>query len=107
MIGSQIEFANPEFFWLFLLLPVAVLWYWLRRRKLSAILQMPSLSGFGKPSLLARLYPILPGMRLLALAAVIVAMARPQNPGRLDPHQDNQGDRHRDGHRRFLEHAGP
>ena len=78
MIGSQIEFANPEFFWLFLLLPVAVLWYWLRRRKLSAILQMPSLSGFGKPSLLARLYPILPGMRLLALAAVIVAMARPQ-----------------------------
>ncbi len=78
MIGSHIEFANPEFFWLLLLLPVAVLWYWLKRRKLSAILHMPSLGGFGKPSLLARLYPVLPAMRLLALAAVIVAMARPQ-----------------------------
>lgn len=78
MIGSHIEFANPEFFWLLLLLPVALLWYWLRRRKLTASLRMPSLAGFGKPSLLARFYPVLPGLRLLALAAVIVAMARPQ-----------------------------
>lgn len=78
MIGSHIDFANPEFFWLLLLLPVAVLWYWFKRRKLSAILHMPGLGGFGKPSLLARLYPVLPAMRLLALAAVIVAMARPQ-----------------------------
>ncbi len=78
MIGSHIEFANPEFFWLLLLLPVAILWYWLRRRKLSASLRMPSLGSFGKPSLLARAYPVLPALRLLALAAVIVAMARPQ-----------------------------
>ncbi len=78
MIGSHVEFANPEFFWLLLLLPVAVLWYWLRRRKLSASLRMPSLKGFGKPSLLARAYPVLPALRLLALAAVIIAMARPQ-----------------------------
>jgi len=39
---------------------------------------MPSLGGFGKPSLLARMYPVLPAMRLLALASAIVAMARPQ-----------------------------
>lgn len=78
MIGSSVEFANPEFFWLLLLLPVAVLWYWFKRRKLSASLRMPSLNAFEKPSLLGRLYPVLPALRLLALAAVIVAMARPQ-----------------------------
>lgn len=78
MIGSSVEFANPEFFWLLLLLPVAVLWYWFKRRKLSASLRMPSLNAFEKPSLLGRLYPVLPALRLLALSAVIVAMARPQ-----------------------------
>lgn len=78
MIGSSVEFANPEFFWLLLLLPVALLWYWFKRRKLSASLRMPSLNAFEKPSLLGRLYPVLPALRLLALSAVIVAMARPQ-----------------------------
>lgn len=78
MIGNNITFANPEFFWLLLALPVALAWYILKRNKQSASLRISSLSGFGKPGLLGRLYPLPFALRLLALAAVIVAMARPQ-----------------------------
>ena len=78
MIGGNIEFANPEFFWLLLLLPVAILWYFLKRNRLAPTLRMPSLSAFKTPSLLSRLRPVTFLLRLLALAAVIVAMARPQ-----------------------------
>jgi Ca-activated chloride channel family protein len=78
MIGESITFANPEFFWLLLLLPVAILWYVFKRNKLSASLSMSSLKGFGVPSILSRLQVIPMALRLLALAAIIVAMARPQ-----------------------------
>jgi len=33
MMFEGIEFANKELFWLFLLLPLAVLWYFLKRKK--------------------------------------------------------------------------
>ena len=78
MIEGNIQFANPEFFWLLLLLPVAILWYFLKRHRLSPTLRMPSLRAFKAPSLLSRLRPVVFLLRLLALAAVIVAMARPQ-----------------------------
>lgn len=78
MIGGNVQFANPEFFWLLLLLPVAVLWYFLKRNMLSPTLRMPNLDAFKVPSLLSRLRPVTFLLRLLALAAVIVAMARPQ-----------------------------
>lgn len=76
---ENIEFANPQFFWLLLLLPVAIAWYILTRKKQSASLTVPSLAGFKKSnSVLAALKPLLFGLRLLALAAIITAMARPQ-----------------------------
>lgn len=76
---ENIEFANPQFFWLLLLLPVAIAWYIFTRKKQSASLTVPSLAGFKKSnSVLAALKPLLFGLRLLALAAIITAMARPQ-----------------------------
>lgn len=78
MIGESIIFANPEFFWLLLLLPVAILWLVFKRNKLNASLSMSSLKGFGVPSILSRLQVIPMALRLFALAAIIVAMARPQ-----------------------------
>ncbi|WP_373075230.1 BatA domain-containing protein, partial [Zeaxanthinibacter enoshimensis] len=73
-----VEFANPNFFWLLLLLPVAGLWYYLKYQKDLATLRMPSTSAFGKQGILPRLKPALFVMRLLALAAIITALARPQ-----------------------------
>jgi len=74
-----IYFANPDYLWLFLSLPLLVGWYVFTRKKIQPVLKISSLSGFRvKSNFLARLQPILFVMRLLALSAVITALARPQ-----------------------------
>ncbi len=75
---ENISFANPEFFWLLALLPIALLWYIFKRKEQTATLKISSIQGFNTSSLLPKLKPILFFFRLLALAAIIVAMARPQ-----------------------------
>lgn len=75
-----IQFTNPGFFWLFLILPVLIAWYIWKRKDQSAALKVPTIKGFKvKSSALSALKPILFGLRLLALAALITAMARPQS----------------------------
>ena len=75
---DNIEFANPQFFWLFLMLPLAVLWHLWKHKQEVASLKISSTEGFKVKSILPRLKPILFVMRLLALSGIIVAMARPQ-----------------------------
>lgn len=75
---ENISFANPDFFWLFLLLPLAILWYIFRQKEQSASLRISSIKGFSHHSILPKLKPALFFFRLLALSAIIVAMARPQ-----------------------------
>jgi Ca-activated chloride channel family protein len=75
---ENISFANPEFFWLLLLLPLAILWYFFKRQEQQAYLKISSLKGFSSASILPKLKPMLYIFRVLALAAIIVAMARPQ-----------------------------
>src|SRR5690606_2704216 len=78
-MGSNFEFVNPQFFWLFIILPVLVLWYLWKRKQQMASLKISSISGFKtKKNWLARLKPLLFALRLLALSALIVAMARPR-----------------------------
>jgi len=78
-MGSNFEFVNPQFFWLSLILPVLVLWYVWKRNQLTASLKMSSIQGFktGK-NWFSRLKPLLFALRILALSAIIVAMARPR-----------------------------
>lgn len=74
-----VTFLNPEFFWLFLLLPVAIAWFFWKRKQHSPTLKMSSLKGFQQSgSLLAKVKPFLFVLRLLALSSLIVAMARPR-----------------------------
>jgi Ca-activated chloride channel homolog len=76
---EKITFLNPEFFWLFLLIPLAIVWLIWKRNQQSATLKMSSLQGFkGEQSLLAKLKPGLDVLRLLSLSFLIVAMARPR-----------------------------
>ncbi len=76
---KDVSFLNPEFFWLFLLLPVAVAWQIWKRKQLSPTLKMSSVSGFkNSKSLLTKLKPYLFVLRLLALSSLIIAMARPR-----------------------------
>jgi Ca-activated chloride channel family protein len=77
-VFENIEFANPQFFWLLLALPVALLWYLLKNKQEVASLKISSTKGFQVNSLLPKLKPLLFVLRLLALAGIIVAMARPQ-----------------------------
>jgi len=78
-MGSNFEFVNPQFFWLFLILPVLVLWYLWKRKQQTASLKISSVQGFktGR-NWLAKLKPLLFVLRLLALSAIIVALARPR-----------------------------
>ncbi|WP_281324411.1 VWA domain-containing protein [Flavobacterium sp. IMCC34518] len=76
---EKITFLNPEFFWLFLLLPFAIAWLYWKKNQQTATLKISSLQGFkGTESVLAKLKPVLNVMRIVALASLIIAMARPR-----------------------------
>jgi Ca-activated chloride channel homolog len=76
---GKITFLNPEFFWLFLLIPIAIAWLFWKKNHQSATLKMSSIKGFtGSNSVLVRLKPMLNVLRLLALSSLIIAMARPR-----------------------------
>ncbi|MDT0555694.1 vWA domain-containing protein [Patiriisocius hiemis] len=76
---ENFEFVNPNLFWLFLLLPVAIAWYLWKRKQQTPTLKISSTKGFKtQKNWLSRFKPALFILRLLALSALIVAMARPR-----------------------------
>ncbi|WP_442787438.1 vWA domain-containing protein [Flavobacterium suncheonense] len=77
---KTITFAHPEFFWLFLVLPIVIAWYFWKKNEQSPTLKISSVQGFKTAgSVLPKLKPLLFALRLLALAALITALARPQS----------------------------
>lgn len=77
---NNFEFVNPQFFWLFLLLPLLIIWHIFKTHKQTAELRISNIKGFKTSgNWLAKLRPLLFMMRLLALSSMIVAMARPRN----------------------------
>ena len=76
---NKVTFLNPEFFWLFLLIPVVIAWQIWKIKEQAATLKISSLKGFkNSKSVLAKLKPILFVFRILALSSLIIAMARPR-----------------------------
>lgn len=77
---KSIEFANPGFLYLLLVIPLLVIWYFFRRKRESAELQVSTIQGFEKNRRSFRLVAMesLYFIRLLAIAIFIVALARPQ-----------------------------
>ncbi|TWO33837.1 VWA domain-containing protein [Seonamhaeicola sediminis] len=74
-----IEFLNKQWFWLLLVLPLAILWYIIKHKKQTAELRISSLKGFKiTNSWLPKLRHFLFVLRLLALTLLITALARPQ-----------------------------
>ena len=77
---QSFEYVNPEYFWCLLLLPALLVWYILKRKKQTAALTISSLKGFKTPkNWLTKLRPVLFALRLIALAAIIVALTRPRD----------------------------
>ena len=78
---ENIEFANPKLLWLLLLVPLAIIWYILRHKKQEAAVTFSDLKGMVK---LPRTWKawfrhLLFGLKMAALALLIVALARPQS----------------------------
>lgn len=74
-----IEFLNKQFFWLFLLLPLAILWYIFKHKRQTAELKISSLKGFqATASFLPKIKHVLFVSRILTLAFLITALARPR-----------------------------
>jgi Ca-activated chloride channel homolog len=79
MFGDK--FANPVFLWLLLFLPAIGYYLWWRREKMTVVLQFSSLQIFGKipRTMRERMRYIPVGLRMMAIALFIIALARPQS----------------------------
>ncbi|MBV1888202.1 MAG: VWA domain-containing protein [Urechidicola sp.] len=77
-LWNNIEYTHPQFLWLLLIIPLLVVWYFFVRTNNSASLTLSNTVAFSKPSILSRLKPLLYVLRLLAISALIVALARPR-----------------------------
>jgi len=75
------QWANPEYFYLLLVIPLLVVWYWFRHRNSNPELRFSGLKAFEnmphspKTWLIHSLFIL----RLLAITLLIVALARPQD----------------------------
>ncbi|WP_282135025.1 vWA domain-containing protein [Seonamhaeicola maritimus] len=74
-----IEFLNKQWFWVLLVLPLAILWYIFKHNRQTAELKISSLKGFKiTNSWLPKVRHLLFVLRLLALTLLVMALARPQ-----------------------------
>ncbi|RLD53766.1 MAG: aerotolerance regulator BatA, partial [Bacteroidetes bacterium] len=78
---NNIEFANPGYLYLLIIVPLLGLWYWYKHGHDQATLQVSDTSGFMPGSLSVKqfLYFSLYLFRLTAIALLIIALARPQS----------------------------
>lgn len=76
-----VEFANPKYFFLLLLLVPLIGWYIFKLRKMQASFKLSSGFAFDKAPATARVYmrhlPFL--LRMIAIVLIVVVLARPQS----------------------------
>jgi len=80
MPGPDVTFANPEFLYLLLLLPLVLGWYLRFNRRMIPAMRFSTLEPFAamRPTLRERLRHLPLALRLIVLAALIMGLARPQ-----------------------------
>ena len=78
---KDIVFANPKFLWGLLIIPLAIVWYVFRYKKQEASVRFSDLQGFEDLPKSWKVYArhLLFVLQMVALALLIVAMARPQS----------------------------
>ena len=76
-----LEFANKEWLWTLILIPLMIVWYYLRYHVGRANITMSSFRNFslGKPSIKEWGYNGLFVLRIAAVAFISIALARPQS----------------------------
>ena len=77
----DITFADKDFFWLFLLLPVMIAWYIYKLKTHEPEINYSSFSNLGaaKSSLKAKLRHLVFVLRIAAVSLLILVLARPQS----------------------------
>jgi Ca-activated chloride channel family protein len=75
----KIQFLNPEYFWILLVVPIACIWFILKKNKLNNTISIPNTRALlSHSSILPKLKPYLNILRVLSLIFIIIALARPQ-----------------------------
>ncbi|MDA8904137.1 VWA domain-containing protein [bacterium] len=88
----KIQFLNPEFFWILLVIPIIFAWFVLKKNKLNNSISVPNTSALLLyPSILPKLKPFLNFLRILSLIFIIIALARPQTIDISTKVKNNQG----------------
>lgn len=79
MIG-RIHFANPEYFWLLILLPLLIVWYWRRNHLMVSFLRISTFNNLSKAGNTWRVnMRHLPfTLELFSLLMIVTGLARPQ-----------------------------
>ncbi len=78
---ENIEFAHPAWLWGLLVIPLIILWYVLRHKRQEASVQFSDLADFAELPKSWKIYGrhLLFVLQMLAMALLIVAIARPQS----------------------------
>lgn len=78
---EDIQFAEKQWFWLFLLLPAMLVWYLIRLKNYEGELNFSSFDNFKNigSSLKAKLRHSTFALRLIGISLLILALARPQS----------------------------
>ncbi len=81
MDWKYLSFAHPMFLGLLLLIPVLIWWQNKNRKKNNPSMRLTTIAGVKgvKPSWRVRYRPLLVWLRMIGLAGIIIALARPQS----------------------------
>ena len=74
---SNIEFNNPEFLWLLIIVPLMAYFFYKSRDLRVNTFKMSSTSDFSS-GLKAMIYPLFDILKLITIALIIIGLARPQ-----------------------------
>ena len=75
----NLEFLNPEYFFLLALIPIVILWNYFNKNKINNSIRFPNTNAFeGINNFYSILKSSLKIIRLVSLVLIIIALARPQ-----------------------------
>lgn len=73
----EITFANPNLFWLLLIIPLMIVWYVFREKKFHGTIKITTIKSFATSPIAVFRHSLIV-LRCIAVAALIIALARPQ-----------------------------
>jgi Ca-activated chloride channel family protein len=77
---KEFQFANPEYFYILLIIPLMIAWHWFKNNRAKAEIKLSTLLPFAstKKSYRQYLYHSLVVLRIVAIVLLVIALARPQ-----------------------------